>query len=208
MGKYRFFFLLAFFLFSNFQCDNCEEELRGNSSYTAYINPMQVYYPVGDTILLGTSHSSLIPLDDINETYDSASKLINYKVQIFKVMPNNQDAVDGIDDFEISTRTGYIIPRRHEWAVSITDSCSMDTCGFQIAIVPKEKGIYGFSLMNSYFGETECDHYPFSLVKNDFGVTNNNFEICQEIDTERMRVDGIYYSHPQIIRRFYFFKVE
>lgn len=211
MRKHSVYLFFLFLLFSNFQCFDCEEELHGKSSYTAELIPQQVNYNIGDTILLGTSFSALIPYDDNKTIYDNANEYVSFIVQIFEVKPNNETIVDGIEDFEISTKTGLISNGRYyekRMAIEIIDTCGIDTCGFQIEVVPQKKGIYCFSLLNSSFGGLDCQYVR--MDDNNFGLFDNNFDICNEINTDRFRIleDGRFYLHPEVVKSFYFFKVE
>lgn len=205
------FFISLFFY--NFQCNDCENEHHDKSSFTANIFPLKDIYNIGDTILLGTIFNSLVNLENSNTTYDNSNQNVSFVVQVFEVNPNNEVIIDGIEDFEISNRIGQIVYSPYyerRLAKEITNVCDDDNCEFLIEIIPKRKGIYCFSLLNSPFGEKECQY--FDLINNDFGLNDNNFKVCAEINTTQFRLlesgaGGTYYSNPEEISRFYFFKV-
>ena len=204
-------YILLFLLFSNFQCDDCKDKLHDQSSFTAGITPQQLSYNIGDTILLGTSFSALIPLERSKTTHDNANQMISFVVQVFEVKPNNEEVTNGIENFDIRSRTGQIIPSFYydrRLAKEIVNTCDNDGCEFLIELIPKKKGIYCFSLLNSRFGEAECE--SLSLIGNDFGLEGNNFEICEEINTSQFRLleGGAFYSNPEEVQRFYFFEVD
>ena len=214
MSKYSTFLFSLLLLFSNFQCDDCNGKLHDQSSYTAAIVPLQDNYTIGDTILLGASFSSQIPLERSRTTHYNAGQLAWFAVQVFEVRPDNETIVDGIEDFDIFSTTGEIIPSPYldrRLAKEITIVCDSDSCAFQIGIIPRKAGIYGLSLLDSNFGENECESLRF--IGNDFGLEDNNFGICQQINTTQFRLlesgeGGVFYANPEKVGRFYFFRVE
>jgi len=197
--------------FCNFQCNDCEDEIHDQSSFTANIIPLQENYDIGDTILIGARFSALIPLENSKTTFDNSNQIMTFVIQIFEVKPNNELIIDGIQNFDVISRIGQINPSSYydnRLAKEITNTCDDENCEFQIEINLRKKGIYCFSMLNSRFGEMECQN--LSLVKNDFGLDDNNFEICQEINTNRFRVleGGSFFSNPEEIESFYFFRVD
>lgn len=214
MSRYGIFLFCLFLLFSNFQCDDCKGKLYDQSSYTADIIPLQDNYTIGDTILLGSSFSSQIPLENSRATHDHAGQLAWFAVQVFEARPDNETIVDGIEDFDIFSTTGEIMPSPYldrRLAKEITNVCDSDSCAFQIGIIPRKAGIYCLSLLDSSFGENECESLRF--IGNDFGLDDNNFSVCQDINTSQFRLleggkGGVFYANPEEVGRFYFFRVE
>ena len=211
MSRYGIFLFSLFLLFSNFQCDDCNGKLHGRSSYTADIMPLQESYAIGDTISLGTSFSSKIPLENSRTTHDNSGQMAWFAVQVFEVRPDNETIVEGIEDFDIFSRTGSIFPHPYyesRLAIEITATCDTDNCAFQVGIIPRKAGIYCLSLLDSSFGENECASLRF--IGNDFGLEDNNFDICQEINTTQFRLleGGAFFSNPEEVGSFYFFRVE
>ncbi len=210
MSKNLIFLFFISLLFCNFQCNDCKDELHDQSSFTANIFPLTEIYNVGDTISIGANFSSSIGLDYSNTIYDNSNQIISFGVQVFEVRPNDELISDGIEDFDIISKIGQIVPSPYHddrLAKEITNICDNDKCEFLIEIIPKKKGIYCFSLLNSRFGETECQY--LSLINNNFGLNDNNFEVCQEINTSKFSLfeGGTFYSNPEEIPRFYFLKV-
>jgi hypothetical protein len=197
------------FSFYNFQCNDCETEIIDQSSYSADINPINTELQVNDTLLLSANFSSMIPLTG-GSTYDNANKSISFNIQIFEVKPANLLIVDGIEDFDINGRSGIITRSSvltDKLTFKVENTCDNMTCEFIVEFIPKVEGVYCINLTNGHFGEYECE--SLDLLRNTFNLGNNNFKVVDDLNTTNFRVlnGGVYYSDPENVMSFYFFKV-
>jgi len=200
--------VLTFLTLSAFQCSDCEEELHDEKQYSVNIFPEISSFSIGDSITLSSSMSSQINLELSNTIFDNSNQSIEYRIKVFKIEPNNEDATPARQHFEISNQTGDIrFPSSRILDVEISETCNATLCEFELDLIPTTNGYYGISLESGHFGfEDDCQ--LLSLIPNEIEAASNNFEICEEINTTRFRLDNSFNSDPQSIDRFYFFKVE
>jgi len=191
-----------------FSCTNCDNELYDRTSYSALISPQTNAINIGDTLNFSSINSSLFELEFTNQSYDNSNAPISFKLALFKVEASNQDASSAREQFELIPQIGELSFRDiFENELIMHNDCADEVCQFSLDLVPMVPGYYGIQLKYGVIQtQDECTSIslqPFEIVSN-----GNNFEICQEINTIRFRLDGSFYTNPGDDKNFYFFKVQ
>ena len=200
--------LLSSLIFTNFTCNDCEEELHDQKNYSIMVLPQQIIYEIGDTIIVSANFSSQIELELSNQIHDNTDQLANFNIEIFQGIESNVDAIQARDDFEIIDITGNtLIPLRRTWEIQVENTCNENLCELVFGIIPRNVGYFGISQKLGRFGyENECQNFtliPSEIESNE----DNNFEIFNEINISRIRINRSYYANPETENSLYFFRV-
>ena len=201
--------ILISFVFMNFQCDNCEDELHDRSSFSTTLNTLQSQIEVGDTLIMSASFSSQIELEISKMTHDNSNQLINYTLEIFKAVENDVNAIQARNDFDfIDMKSSVFVPESRTWEVNIENFCGNSLCELEFGFIPKKAGYYGLFLRTGIVGISNSCQFltlmPTAIESNG----NNNFDTFSEINVSRIRVDGVFFSNPKSEERLFFFKVK
>ena len=206
--KIVFLLILSSLIFTNFQCNDCEDTLHDRSSFTVIPNSTESTFTIGDTLFLTTSFSSQIELELSGSTHDNSNKFINYTVELFEGVKDNIDAVEARDNFEFINSIGTVsIPFARTWEIVVENTCDENLCELEFGMIPNKTGYFGLSLRSGFFGnEDECQFLslvPTEIESND----NNNFEIFNDLNLSKIRTHGSFYRNPELESLLYFFKV-
>lgn len=207
MKKSIFGLLILSFLFSNFTCHKCESDLRGEEVLVWDILPLQTTYQVGDTLILRSSTDAIFEYDS-GDLLDHSNLPLTYNVQPLRIQPNNNPTTAVMDnDFNTIGLNGSMAEDiSGQFAVTkITTVCDNDSCNFELGIILQEEGIFSILLGNGEIYTSECEQFGFI---GRFNVTDNNFSICQNINTTEIDLYGL---GPQLnasdAEEMYFFEV-
>ncbi len=198
--------LLSCFVFSNFQCDGCEERLNDYTYYSVTPGSLQSTFSVGDTLLFSTAFSAQLELVNSGLIHDNANQFIYYIMQVFEGQYDNVNTVPARDKFEFVDESGNVSELGNHLEIAIENTCDQDSCKLAFGMIPQQPGYFGVALrLGRLFGKAcqDLSLYPNEIESNG----NNHFEVFEEINLSGIRVDNAYFSDPASEKRMYFFKV-
>ena len=129
-------------------------------------------------------------------------------MEVFEAQYNNIDAIQARDKFEFINLTGNVSTLSLQtWDIVVENTCGENLCELQFGMVPQQAGYFGLALQTGRFGfENECDFLTLfpTEIQSDGG---NHFEIFNEINLSKIKIDGSFFRNPETENRLYFFKV-
>lgn len=196
------------FIFMNFQCDNCEEMLHDQVSYSTLLNTLENTINVGDTLILNTSLDSKMELELSGNVHDNSDKYVDYRIEMFEGVKGSRDAIPARNNFDFVDIKGRVTsPPYRDWEIKIENICDSLVCDINFRMIPKRSGYFGIALRNGDMCPS-CECKNLSLIPSEVECNgNNNFEIFNEIDISGIRINRAYYAHPESEDLLYFFKV-
>lgn len=200
--------VISSLIFMNFQCNDCEFELHDRANFTIIPNSTQNTLKLGDTLILSTSLSSQIELEFSGQVHDNSNQIIDYRMEIFEGIIDNNDARQGRNNFEFINIIGAVsIPPARTWEIQIESICDENQCELEFGMIPQKTGYFGMALRSGRFGlGKECQY--LTLMPSEIETNgNNNFEIFEELNLSGIRVNKAYFGSPETESLLYFFKV-
>ena len=200
------FSCIGLFLMS-FQCECEDEEVHDETAYTVEIGSEQDTYKINEPIKISSSMSSMIELVHAESMLDISGFSVGYGFKLFRVESDNEDATVGREDFTIVENKGsFSYPEVRTLEVEVDNTCDTQLCEFELELLPQETGYYGISMgVGGFSNGDPCTNY--TLIPDGVDTDENNFSICAEINTTRLRVDNSFISDPSTNKLMYFFKV-
>ena len=181
----------------NFTCNDCENELHDRSNFDVEIISTQNILTVGDTLELYTSLNSNIELELSESTYDNTDQLIDYTIEIFEVIANNNEAFQARSSFKFLNITGEVfIPEARKWEINIQNRCGSTLCEIEYGLIPQRIGYFGLFLKTGRFGfQNDCQ--SLTLFPTGFQTDeNNNQDILDETNLSGVRVNRSFIDNP------------
>lgn len=193
-------------IFTNFTCNNCEDFLQDTYLFTANLSPLHSSFNINDTIQLYTEFNTSLNLEYSNNIYDASTEQIKFSFEIFEVPSINRKRRPARESFEIISHTNEIMTHSNNLSqVQIKSTCSSETCGFSIDVIPKKTGYFVFT--PSYgliYTSDECNQ--INIIHKEIISNGNNFEILEEINTTELFGNSTL-MNPELEHQLYFFKV-
>jgi hypothetical protein len=191
----------------NFDCSDCDDEIRGQVNFSTDIEPMSQIYSVGDTIMLNTELSSIFDFESSADSYDNSNLPIINEIKLFEGLQGEINMIPARDQFELIVLNGALnLPERRDFIIQVTNDCDDVNCLLTFGLVPRRSGYFGMAMGNGAADMGDCIN--ITLKAEEFRTnSNNNFEIFEEIDILNVRIDGGIYNNDNFNKLTYFFKV-
>ncbi len=203
-------FLLLGLSLMNMHCTNCEEEIRDTISHSVELTPIQQTYTIGDTIIISSSFSSMLNLERSGEVYDNSDQSFSIVFRLFEGVREQVDVIPARDNFELVEIDGNVYPPlAHEYNVNVYSDCDEEFCESALGLIPQRQGYFGLAIRNGHSEIDECQLLTF-IPQGISNGGNNNFELFEEIEVRRIRIDGSYFDNEEaaVDDDLYFFRVK
>jgi len=218
--KYQLFLvLLAYIITSGFQCNKCEENINNIATFKIDISPLNAIVKVGDTLWISCDFDSDFELENSVGKYNNSNSSCEIDFNIMRIISDNEKVKDGVNYFDINIIDGNFYSANNsiyneKVKQTLNFSCSNSNCEFKFGVICKNKGYFGFKVWGGQFGlesNSDCESNRFENIN--FNIERNNFDICNEINTNKLFVyekkrTWSTYSNLDEGKNFYFFKVE
>lgn len=198
----------ALFISYGFSCYDCDEEIYDTSYFDGTIIPLKKVYQKNDTISLHAFFDPKIVLEKSKKTFDLTGYQVGFFFNLFEVLPLNDTIRGGKEKFEIMTSKGRLYNSTKGYDFNLWSEATKDSCGFDLTLIPREPGYYCVGISKAHCTVSDCEYYYLKVLN--FNGENSNFEICNEIKTNRLIFGSTWLSdlsNPRSTVHYYFFKV-
>jgi len=194
MKKSIFGLILISLLLSKCDChnhdhDDCEdEEVFGEEVYNVELTPLQTTYVVGDTINVSATINALLDLDTGGQL-DHSNQPISFQLQILRIQPDNNSTTAGIQEFIHTGLNGNSTEGTNDLSiVKAKNICNDTSCNIEFGLIPQEQGVFSIIILGLGLTLDPCENYN---LDGRFNVIDNNFAICQSINTNAIDLLGL-----------------